>query len=215
VRAAQDLQPSTRTWTKPLRDGKPAPAEKLGDELAPGKKTKERKSSDLDKALIPQHYGLDDKCPSPKDLKHIGQLGTDIDPPPPPPNWTEDNRGLPHDCPLGNDVFRARSFAPITYTWTASALCHKPLYFEDVQLERYGHMAGPWVQPIASAANFFCTIPILPYKMGLELPTECVYTLGYYQPGSCAPYLFDPLPLSVRGLFFESTACVGACALFP
>ena len=94
-------------------------------------------------------------------------------------------------------------------------MCHKPLYFEDVQLERYGHMAGPWVQPFASAANFFCTFPILPYKMGLELPNECIYTLGYYQPGSCAPYLFDPLPLSVRGLFFESTAWVGACALFP
>jgi hypothetical protein len=76
-------------------------------------------------------------------------------------------------------------------------------------------MAGPWVQPFASAANFFCTIPILPYKMGLELPNECVYTLGYYRPGDCAPYLFDPLPLSVRGMFFEAGTWVGACALFP
>ena len=27
-------------------------------------------------------------------------------------------------------------------------------------------MLGPWVQPFASAANFFVTFPILPYKMG-------------------------------------------------
>jgi hypothetical protein len=26
-----------------------------------------------------------------------------------------------------------------TYPYHASALCHKPLYFEEVQLERYGH----------------------------------------------------------------------------
>ena len=138
-------------------------------------------------------------------MKHIGEIGTNIAP---------SEGDLPRDCPLGNDVFQPRSFAPITYTWTASALCHKPLYFEDVQLERYGHMAGPWLQPFASGVNFFLTIPILPYKMGLETPNECMYTLGYYRPGDCAPYLFDPFPLSVRGAFFEAGAWVGAVRRF-
>jgi hypothetical protein len=215
VRTAQDLQPSTKTWSKTLNNGKPAPAEKLGNELTPSKKDLESKSKQFKIESMPQYHALNNKCPSPKELKRIDQLSTDIDPPKPPSSWTEDNRGIPLDCPLGNEAYHARSFTPITYTWTASALCHKPLYFEDVQLERYGHMAGPWVQPFASAANFFCTFPILPYKMGLELPGECVYTLGYYQPGSCAPYLFDPLPFSVRGLFFEGAAWVGACAMFP
>jgi hypothetical protein len=160
----------------------------------------------LEKAISPQQHELKGSCPSPKDLKHIGEIGTNITPP---------EGDLPRDCPLGNDVFQPRSFAPITYTWTASALCHKPLYFEDVQLERYGHMAGPWLQPFASGVNFFLTIPILPYKMGLELPNECMYTLGYYRPGDCAPYLFDPLPLSVRGAFFEAGAWVGAIYAFP
>ena len=76
-------------------------------------------------------------------------------------------------------------------------------------------MAGPWVQPFASGAHFFLTIPILPYKMGLELPNECMYTLGYYRPGNCAPYLFDPIPLSVRGVLFEAGAWVGGVAAFP
>lgn len=151
-------------------------------------------------------YEFKEGCPSPKDLKPIRELTTNITP-------TEGE--LPHDCPLGNAKFEERQFASITYTWTASGLCHKPLYFEDVQLERYGHMVGPWVQPFASAAHFFLTIPILPYKMGLETPNECMYTLGYYRPGNCAPYLLDPIPLSVRGAFFEAGAWVGGVYAFP
>jgi hypothetical protein len=147
-----------------------------------------------------------DACPSPKDLKNIKELGTNI---------TPSEGDLPRDCPLGNETFKPRSFAPITYCWTASGLCHKPLYFEDVQLERYGHMAGPFVQPFASGAHFFLTIPILPYKMGLEPPAECMYTLGYYRPGNCAPYLFDPLPLSVRAALFQAGGVCGAIWAFP
>jgi hypothetical protein len=215
AQALQDDQPSSRSWSRSLGDTRPP--EKLGEE--PPNTSRGKKSGGtealLEKELVPRRHAAEGKCPSPKDMKHIGDLGTDINPPPPPPNWTEDNRGLPIDCPLGDDVFRPRCFAPITYTWTASALCHKPLYFEDVQLERYGHMAGPWLQPFASAANFFCTIPILPYKMGLESPNECMYTLGYYRPGSCAPYLFDPLPISVRGMFYEAGAWTAACFIFP
>jgi hypothetical protein len=213
----EDEQPSSKSWSQPLGDRTPTPATKRVEkslEPTPGKKQTESKEL-LKNELIPQQHSLSEKCPSPKDLKRIEDLGTDIDPPAPPPNWTEDNRGVPRDCPLGDENFSGRKFAPITYTWTASALCHKPLYFEDVQLERYGHMAGPWLQPFASAANFFCTFPILPYKMGLELPNECIYTLGYYRPGSCAPYLFDPLPISVRATFFEAGAWAATPFMFP
>ena len=82
-------------------------------------------------------------------------------------------------------------------------------------MERYGHMCGPWLQPFASGANFFLTFPILPYKMGLELPNECMYTLGYYRPGNCAPYMLDPIPLSVRAALFEGGAWVGGVFAFP
>ena len=153
-----------------------------------------------------QQHELNQSCPSPKDLKPIRELTTNLAP---------SEGDVPHDCPLGNATFQPRAFAPMTYAWTASGLCHKPLYFEDVQLERYGHMAGPWVQPFASAANFFATIPILPYKMGLEPPGECLFTLGYYRPGDCAPYMFDPIPLSVRAGLFEAGAWVGGAAIFP
>ncbi len=147
-----------------------------------------------------------ENCPTVKDLKKISQLTTNI---------TPSAGDLPRDCPWGGEDFRPRSWSPVMFTWTASGLCHKPLYFEDVQLERYGHGLGPWAQPFASAAHFFLTVPILPYKMGLELPDECIYTLGYYRPGSCARYMLDPLPLSIRAGVFEAGAWVAGAAIIP
>jgi hypothetical protein len=111
----------------------------------------------------------------------------------------------PCECVLGeNATFLGRNWAPTTFTWKASGTCFKPLYFQDVQLERYGHSWNPLVQPFMSAAHFFVSVPLLPYKMGLNPPNECVYTLGYYRPGSCAPYMIEPIPLSLRAATFEA-----------
>lgn len=146
------------------------------------------------------------KCPSPDDFKKITEITTS----------TEAEKGeFPYECSLGNATFEPRNWCPLTYTWTASAIGHKPLYFEDVQLERYGHSWGPYIQPVMSMANFYLTIPILPYKMGLEPPNECIYDLGYYRPGSCAPYMLDPLPLSVRAALFEAGVWTGAVFAIP
>lgn len=160
----------------------------------------------LEQSLATRSPDLKDTCPTVKDLKKISQLSTNIAP---------SSGELPKDCPWGGDDFIPRAWSGVTFTWTASALSHKPLYFEDVQLERYGHMLGPWLQPFASGAHFFLTVPILPYKMGLELPNECIYTLGYYRPGSCAPYMLDPIPLSIRAGLFEAGAWIGAAAVIP
>ena len=122
---------------------------------------------------------------------------------------------FPFECNLEDTPFESRLWRETIYTWKASAVCHKPLYFDELALERYGHSLGPFVQPVYSAAHFFVTLPILPYKMGLKPPKECVYALGHYRPGSCAPYLVDPLPLSVRGGLLEAGAVVGVAAILP
>jgi hypothetical protein len=181
-------------------------------------------AADEDPAVLP--------CPKPTDkyapgenkfFKSISELTTNI-------NVPDDLRvreGMKqvlledHECKLDFQDPRAldptlrQRWAPITYTWKASGLCHKPLYFEDIQLERYGHSCGPLLQPIASGAHFFLTVPILPYKMGLEPPDECMYTLGYYRPGSCAPYMLDPIPLSVRAGLAEAGVVTGLIFLIP
>jgi hypothetical protein len=129
--------------------------------------------------------------------------------------YGEAGEDYPFECGLGEDLFQARSWPQITYMWKAAGLCHKPLYFEQVQLERYGHSWPPVVQPLLSGAHFFGTLPILPYKMGLTTPNECIYTLGYYRPGSCAPYMIHAVPFTWRAAAFEMGAWTGGSFIFP
>ncbi|MFM7205055.1 MAG: hypothetical protein ACKO4T_00075 [Planctomycetaceae bacterium] len=121
----------------------------------------------------------------------------------------------PCECRLEGETFEPRRFATTTFTWKAAGYCHKPLYFEDWQLERYGHSHGPLADPFFSAAHFFTTLPVLPYKMGVELPWECIYPLGYYRPGTCAPWTVPAIPISVRGMAVEAATVTGLVFLLP
>ncbi|MGL6195022.1 MAG: hypothetical protein ACRC2T_09395 [Thermoguttaceae bacterium] len=142
-------------------------------------------------------------------LKPIKDIETDI--------RIRDTSFMPKECGLGGDTaYPIRDWNRICFTWKASGLCHKPLYFEEEALEQYGHThVREEFQPIVSAAKFFLTIPILPYKMGLNPPNECIYSLGHYRPGDCVPYMLDPLPLSLRAGLIQAGATVGAVAIFP
>jgi hypothetical protein len=120
----------------------------------------------------------------------------------------------PCECRLEGETFQPRRFATTMMTWKAAGNCHKPLYFEDWNLERYGHSHGP-LDPVFSAAHFFVTLPVLPYKMGVELPWECVYPLGYYRPGNCAPWTVPAVPISCRGFAVEAATVTGLVFLLP
>ena len=145
-------------------------------------------------------------CISPQDLKRINKITNDI---------TAEQGDIPNECTLGNPAFQPRCWSCKTYTWTASGLCHKPAYFEDEQLERYGHTCGPLWQPLISPAKFFLTFPLLPYKMGLTPPNENIYILGYYRPGDRSPYMLDAIPLSVRAGVLETVGWGAAVVAFP
>jgi hypothetical protein len=92
-------------------------------------------------------------------------------------------------------------------------LWSNPLYFQDVGLERYGHVAC--LQPAVSAVKFFGTVPILPYKIGLDPPWACVHTLGYGRPCDCVPPVHEHLPLSLRASAVQAAAATGFVYLFP
>jgi len=127
-----------------------------------------------------------------------------------------EGQDFPCECAFGvGETFQGRNWSCVTYNWKASGLCHKPLYFEQVAVERYGHSAPTLVQDVLCGAHFFASIPALPYMMGLCPPDECQYSLGYYRPGNCAPYLIDPIPLSLRAGLFQAAAIAGGILIIP
>ena len=121
----------------------------------------------------------------------------------------------PCECLLEGESFQPRRFASTTMTWKAAGYCHKPLYFEDWELERYGHSRGMFLDPFIAGAHFFVTLPILPYKAGMQAPWECVYPLGYYRPGSCAPWTVPAVPYSARGFAVQGATVTGLVFLLP
>ncbi len=123
--------------------------------------------------------------------------------------------GLPVTCSLGNLQTQPRTYQGTTVAWKASGLCHKPLYFEEIQLERSGHEYGPIVQPAISTVHFFKNIAFLPYKMGIHPMNECQYALGHYRPGNCAPWSIEPVPLSLRGAAAQAKVITGAALMLP
>ena len=83
-----------------------------------------------------------------------------------------------------------RPWMPLCYQWEASGLFSNPLYFEDWNLERYGYSPKGLrlLQPVVSAGRFYLTILTLPYQVAMHPPREQISSLGYYRPGSPAPY---------------------------
>jgi hypothetical protein len=72
------------------------------------------------------------------------------------------------------------------FGWEPPAVFFKPLYFEDINLERYGIHQG-CLQPVVSFGHFFTRCACLPYKLLVQPPCECIYTLGYERPNNCIP----------------------------
>ncbi len=122
---------------------------------------------------------------------------------------------IPYECALTTDPFVPRCWQETCYTWKASSLCHKPLYFEEEALERYGHSHGWICEDLVSCAHFFGNVALLPYHVGVETPCECIYDLGVYRPGDCAPYILDPFPISLRGCCTAAVGYGAVVALFP
>lgn len=101
------------------------------------------------------------------------------------------------------------------YCWTAPGFFHNPLYFEQVNLERYGQGTFRSLQPASSAAHFFATIPILPYKIGGQHWCEQNYTLGHYRPGNRNPYQHHYHPFTWRGATYQAAATTGLIFVVP
>lgn len=121
---------------------------------------------------------------------------------------------VPDRSELSGD-FPAGDRFPVSYTWMTPGTFHHPLYFEQVNLERYGTGLHPLLQPAYSAAHFFSTIPILPYKMGDQCPTSIQYSLGNFRPGDCTPHYLHRRAFSWKGAGVQAAAVSGLLLAAP
>ncbi len=107
-----------------------------------------------------------------------------------------------------------RHWKDFEFNWEAPVLAHRPLYFEDVNLERYGYTAGI-LQPAVSTVHFLSRFVASPYLWGAEHSRELDYSFGHYRPGSCAPYHVHRFPVSLKGGVSGAATSVGLIFVLP
>lgn len=127
---------------------------------------------------------------------------------------------VPTDCSvnvfLGVQEGGAMTASITEFHWAPANFFHQPLYFEDTPLERYGQSISPHWQPVISGGRFFLTFPIIPYKIGVDHPHDCVTNLGYYRPGICAPCVMQlPPPFQCSAGLLQAATTVGIVLLVP
>lgn len=91
---------------------------------------------------------------------------------------------------------------------------HKPLWFEDPNLERCGRGCGPFTSTV-SAIRASANIPILPYRFTAEKPWSCVRTLP--DCSSCEKFgvrAYLP-PWSLSAAVVQAAAAVGVVYIVP
>lgn len=147
-------------------------------------------------------------------LRPIGDIAIDIRPP---DGETPPDPAIARFAEAGEEFHASgfnRPWQTYLFAWEAPSVCHRPLYFEEVNLERYGYNHG-LLQPAYSAAHFFGRVTILPYLIGAEPPCECVYTLGHDRPGDYVPYRVHYPPPSIKGGLYQAATLSGLIFAIP
>lgn len=96
----------------------------------------------------------------------------------------------------------------------ASYVVYNPLYFQQINTERYGWELGVF-QPLVGTAQFYGDVLLFPYKVAVNPPWACEANAGYALPGDAEPLRFLTPPFSWRGVAGEVGAAVGGAAIFP
>jgi hypothetical protein len=121
--------------------------------------------------------------------------------------------GMPSDRPI-TGVLSPRTFAPSEAIVFPSYVVYHPLYFQQINAERYGWELGVF-QPLVSTAQFYGDVLLLPYKTATNPPWTCDANVGYNIPGNPEPLRFLTVPFSWRGVAAQAGAAVAGAAIFP
>lgn len=115
---------------------------------------------------------------------------------------------------LSKEPWRPRAFPPMVEFVEPAYVCHRRLYFEQPNFERYGYDFGV-LQPAMNLGVFYYDVFMFPYHAFSDLHncTEC--NVGKCLPGDPAPMLYTPERFSVTGTIGQAAAIVGGLYLFP
>jgi hypothetical protein len=69
------------------------------------------------------------------------------------------------------------------FAWEPANIFYRPLYFEDVQLERYGQNICDGAHTLTPATHFFKSLVLFPFRLCVDPPCNCETPLGYCRPG--------------------------------
>jgi hypothetical protein len=107
-----------------------------------------------------------------------------------------------------------RNWGPQAIAMVAPNICYKPLYFEDVNTERYGWSVCIF-QPAISAAKFYADLAFLPYHMTIDPPCSCEYPYGYALPGDRVPFYCYKPKIDGCATWVEAAVVVGLVFAVP
>ncbi len=103
---------------------------------------------------------------------------------------------------------------PIVCSWTPWTICFRPLYFEEIGLERYGASWGV-AQPAVSGAHFFGRVVAMPYKMWVRCPRSCVCSNGFSRCDDLPPPDYGDCVWRWDAALFEAGVVAGIVIALP
>jgi hypothetical protein len=121
---------------------------------------------------------------------------------------------FPDEPIVSRERFQSRAFAARAMTVEPNYVLHKPLLFEQPNMERYGWDLGV-ISPVVSAGAFFGDVLTLPYHLGEEICRGPQTSAGKCLPGDPVPYLLYPPGLSLKGAIAELSAAAVLFVAFP
>jgi hypothetical protein len=107
-----------------------------------------------------------------------------------------------------------RQWAPLTEVVEPPVVCYRRLYFEQLNLERYGWGLGV-LSPFVSQGAFYFDLVTLPYRAGMEPLRRYECNAGYALPGDPVPLLLYPLEPSLTGAATEAAVIGLLSVVFP
>jgi hypothetical protein len=121
---------------------------------------------------------------------------------------------FPKEPDLTREPYPGRFWPKFDEVVEPAYVCHRRLYFEELNAERYGWDFGIF-QPFLSAGYFYWDVATMPYHAFTAPCRKFDCSASKCLPGDPVPYLIYPPDLSVTGTVAQGATIAALIAIFP